>query len=256
MQFIRVIPVLLLSKGLVYKTVKFKRPKYIGEAINAVKIFNEKESDELILMDIGATKERNEPNISSLKEIVSEAFMPIGYGGGISSLHQIENLFKIGIEKVIINSALYTKPNLVNEASKIFGSQSVVVSVDVKKNFWGTYVPYSISGTKKQRNNINELLISIQDQGAGEIIINSIDKDGTMEGYELELIANSAELLSIPIVALGGAKNIEDFEMAIKNGASAVAAGSMFVFQGPHKAVLISYINSDELNKLIKSKES
>lgn len=256
MRFIRVIPVLLCDKGILYKTIKFKKRVYIGDAINAVRIFNEKEADELILLDIEATKAGAEPDIILIKEIVSEAFMPIGYGGGISTLGHIEELFKIGIEKVVINSAFFAKPDLIGDAVKFFGSQSIVVSIDVKKDFWGNYIPYSNSGLVRQKVDIKEVFNKIQDLGAGELIINSIDKDGTMEGYELELIERASRLLTIPVVALGGARNIDDFEKAINKGASAVAAGSMFVFHGVHKAVLISYINNDELNKLIKSKES
>lgn len=251
MQNSRVIPVLLLHDGGLVKTVKFKSPKYVGDPINAVRIFNVKEVDELVILDIGATREGREPNYDHIKEIVSEAFMPIGYGGGISTLNQIEKLFKIGVEKIILNTAAFTNSALITEAASIYGSQSIVVSIDVKKDVWGEYKAYTNSGIQKQKGDLSTLLKEFQDKGAGEIFLNSIDKDGTMSGYDIILIEKAVKVLDIPLVAIGGAGQVKHLAAAIKAGASAVAAGSIFVFQGIHRAVLISYIKSEELNKYL-----
>ena len=179
--------------------------------------------------------------------------MPIGYGGGIQTLNQVEKLFKLGIEKVVINTAIYTNPDLIKQASHIFGSQSIVAAVDVKKSILGGYLLYSHSGSKKERITLNQLIELTKNLGAGEIFINSIDLDGTMLGYDLELIFKASSITSVPIIASGGAGNIDDFAKAIGAGASAVAAGSLFVFQGIHRAVLISYPKYEDLeNALLK----
>lgn len=237
----RVIPVLLLKGQGLVKSIKFKNHVYIGDPINAVKIFNEKEVDELILLDISATNEYREPNYKKIEEIVSEAFMPIGYGGGINKLEQIERLFKLGIEKVILNTAAQLNPGLIRQAAEIFGNQSIVVAIDVKKDIWGRNRIFTHSGTKKQKTDIDSFLKIAEESGAGEIFINSIDRDGTMKGYDIELIKQMSGMVSVPVVASGGAGSIKDFSFAIEAGASAVAAGAMFVFQGVHRAVLINY---------------
>lgn len=239
----RVIPTLLLKNGGLVKTTCFKKPVYIGDPINAVRIFNDKEVDELILLEISATVEKKEPEYHKIKEIVEEAFMPIGYGGGIKSIEQIEQLFRIGIEKVVINSSAYSDEQLIRESAKIFGSQSIVLSIDVKKNIFGQYLLFSHSGSKKQKKDIVSYVHKMQEYGVGEIILNSIDRDGTMKGYDLSLIKAITHGLEIPLIASGGAGEIKHFVEAIKHGASAVAAGAMFVFQGVHRAVLISYID-------------
>jgi len=248
----RVIPVLLLKNNGLVKTIKFKNPVYIGDPINTVKIFNEKEVDELILLDITATHENREPNYKRIEEIVSEAFMPIGYGGGIRKIEQIEKLFKLGIEKVILNTAAQINPKLIKEASQIFGNQSIVVAIDVKKDIWGKNKIYTHSGTNKQSNNLISLLKQVEEFGAGEIFINSIDKDGTMTGYDIDLIHVVNENVSVPFIISGGAGKTEDFSKAIQAGASAVAAGAIFVFQGIHRAVLISYPKYEELELLLR----
>lgn len=251
MRHARVIPVLLLSESGVVKTKKFSSPVYIGDPTNAVKIFNDKEADEIVLLDIDATRSGKGPNFTRIEEIASEAFMPLGYGGGVTSVSQMERLYRIGIEKVVLNSAIYSYPDLLEEASRIFGSQSIVVSIDVKKDLFGRYCLYSRSGTKKEKTSIEDLLERIQKQGAGEVILNSIDQDGMMTGYDLRLIALAGRKLSIPLVALGGAGSLEHLDEAIHGGASAVAAGAMFVFHGRHRAVLISYLKSSELQKIV-----
>jgi len=251
----RVIPVLLLKNNGLVKTTRFKNPVYVGDPINAVRIFNEKEVDELILLDITATNDNREPDYSKIKEIVSEAFMPIGYGGGISRLDQIEQLFKLGVEKVIINTAAHTNPQLIKNAASIFGNQSIVIAIDFKKTFWGKYAILTHAGKKKQIADILTFINSVQELGAGEIFLNSIDHDGTMKGYDTKLIKQIGPHINVPLIVSGGAGTINDFSEAIQAGASAVAAGSMFVFQGIHRAVLISYPKYSELEALLNTKK-
>lgn len=250
----RIIPALLMRDGGLVKTVKFSKERYIGDPINAVKIFNEKEVDELCLLDIGATTEGRPPAYNEINEIVSEAFMPIGYGGGIQTMDHVERLFKLGVEKVIMNTAAFENETLVKEASGVFGNQSIVVSIDIKKDLFGQYRIYTRSGKSKQKIDLITAVKKMQDLGAGEIILNNIDRDGTMQGYDVEPINKVSKVIDLPLVALGGAASIDDFVAAILNGASAVSAGSMFVFQGVHKAVLISYITSDTLDNTIINK--
>lgn len=250
MERTRVIPVLLLKGTGLYKTVKFKNPKYVGDPINAVKIFNDKEVDELCFLDITATNENREPNYKTIAEIASECFMPLSYGGGINSLEQAKMLFNIGIEKIIISTAVHTNPRLVQEMFVYFGAQSVVACIDVKTNFLGKYEVYTHSGKKNTGKSPLEFAQQMQQMGAGEILINSIDRDGTMSGYDIELIYKLASQLEIPLIACGGAGSIDDLGKAVKEGhASAVAAGSMFVFHGKHRAVLISYPAQKELQR-------
>jgi imidazole glycerol-phosphate synthase subunit HisF len=248
----RIIPALLLNDGGLVKTVKFSKERYVGDPINAVRIFNVKEVDELVLLDITRTRNGLGPAFDDISEIVSEAFMPVGYGGGITSLQQIDKLFQIGVDKVILNTAAFENEQIVYEASRIYGSQSIVVSIDVKKDLWGEHKIYTHSGTKKQKMDLLKAIKHLQELGAGEIILNSIDRDGTMQGYDLPLLRKVSHSLDVPVVAIGGAGSIDHFAEAIKEGASAVAAGSMFIFQGVHKAVLISYITTDQLDKLSK----
>jgi len=244
----RVIPVILLTDSGMVKTTKFSDPIYIGDPINAVRIFNAKEVDEIVVLDIDASRSGREPNFERIEQIASEAFMPLGYGGGVKTTQQMERLFKIGIEKVVINTVIHEKPSILHESSQIFGSQSVVASIDVKKDIFGRYVVYSECGKKRENSDLNSYISFVQEQGAGEIILNSIDKDGTMSGYDLKLISKVSDQLRVPLVTLGGARSVKDFDDALEAGASSVAAGSMFVFHGRHKAVLISYISPDKLN--------
>lgn len=237
----RIIPFLSLQGGYLVKTNNFSNPTYIGDPINAVKIFNEKEVDELVLLDIGRAIECTEPDYELIQDIASEAFMPIGYGGGISNLGQIEKLFRSGVEKVSLNSILYSNPQIVEEASKNFGSQSITVSVDFKRNLLGRYSLYSHGGKQKQNVDPAEHILRLEDLGAGELILNSIDRDGTMKGYDLSFIRKVSESISIPTICIGGAGNVEHLQEGLRAGASAAGASAMFVFHGPHKAVLISY---------------
>lgn len=238
----RVIPILLLrGQGLV-KTMKFKDPRYIGDPINAVRIFNEKEVDELVFLDIAATKEGRGPDYDLLSEITGEAFMPMAYGGGITTLDQIQSILRLGFEKIIINSAAYGNINLIAEAVAIYGSQSIVGCIDVRKSLLGRYELYSSSGCTKQNIGLTDHLISLSKSGVGELLVNAIDRDGLMGGYDLKLLREVSSAVDVPIVACGGAGNINHLAQAVhEGGASAVAAGSMFVYMGPHKAVLINY---------------
>ena len=236
----RIIPILLLKGSGLYKTLKFKDPKYIGDPLNAVKIFNEKEVDELIVLDITAGLENRKPNYDLLYQMAGECFMPLGYGGGVSTVEEIRKLISLGIEKVSINSNAVNL-DFIKEAAEVFGSSRIVVSMDVKKNFFGKYEVYTKSGTQNTKMDAVKFSTEINKAGAGELLINSIDKDGTMQGYDLELIKSISVEIGIPVIACGGAGQINHFKQAINAGASAIAAGSMFLFHGKHRAVLISY---------------
>lgn len=251
MKRVRIIPVLTVDNEQLVKTIKFKKPNYIGDPINAVKIFNEKEVDEIVLLDITATKQNREPNYSKIEEIASEAFMPFAYGGGVKSLNQIEKLFKLGIEKVVLNSVVESDLSLISSAANIYGSQSIVVSVDVKTNILNKMSAYTQSGTKKVKKELFSYLKNIEQAGAGELFINFIDNDGTYAGYNNSFISKIANHLSIPIVACGGASKVQDFLTVIKAGASAVAAGSLFVYTGKTKGILINYPNQKTLQEEI-----
>ena len=249
----RVIPCLLLRNLGLAKTVRFKDPKYVGDPINAIRIFNEKEVDELIVLDILASREGRRPPLKTVAEIASECFMPVCYGGGIRSVDDMAELFSIGIEKVSINSTAVTDPGLVRDAAERFGSQSVVVSIDVKKNFFGKYRVCAMGGQNVTDFDPVTFATRMEEMGAGEILLNSIDRDGTMAGYDTELIRRVSAAVSIPVIACGGAGKVSDFVDAVKKGgASAVAAGSMFVFHGKHRAVLISYPDQEELTRIFE----
>lgn len=237
------------------KSVKFKNHKYVGDPINAVKIFNEKEVDELVILDISATAERRPPAMVQIKEIAGEAFMPLGYGGGITRLQEIKDLIGAGVEKVIINTAAFKNPAFLREGASYVGSQSIVVSIDVKKNIWGKYKVFIQNGSINTGRDPIEYAREVERSGAGEILLNSIFHDGMFSGYDLELIKSVSNAVGIPLVASGGASSMSDFVLAVEQGASAVAAGSMFVFQRPHRAVLISYPSQQELKEKIFSRE-
>jgi imidazole glycerol-phosphate synthase subunit HisF len=247
---VRVIPCLSLSGDGLVKTVKFKDPKYVGDPINAVRIFNEKEVDELVFLDISATVRGREPNFDLLASIASEAFMPLGYGGAVRTIEQIRRLYSIGFEKVIINSGAWDNPGLVGEAAAIAGSQSVVVSMDVRRTLLGGYSVHTQSGSFNIKVDPVTYAQRAEKAGAGEILLTSIDRDGTQTGYDLTLIERVSSAVSIPVIACGGAGSIGDLAAAVNHGCSAVAAGSLFVFHGKHRAVLITYPDYAELEKL------
>jgi cyclase len=254
MKRIRVIPTLLIQNGGLVKSIKFKDHSYVGDPINAVKIFNEKEVDEIFILDISATSEQRPPNLSFIKEITSEAFVPLGYGGGITTLDEIKRIIGAGVEKIVLNTIAYENINLVSEGARYVGSQSMVVSMDVKRNLWGKYSVFVRNGTKNTNLDPVAYARKIEKAGAGEILLNSIERDGTFEGYDIKLVEQISSSVSVPVVAIGGASSLSDFLEAAQAGASAVSAGSMFVFQKPLRAVLISYPTQQELKSNLFSK--
>ncbi|HEA54254.1 hypothetical protein LCGC14_0461340 [marine sediment metagenome] len=238
----RVIPCLLVSDNGLVKTRRFKDAVYIGDPINAVRIFSDKEADEVVILDIDASREGREPNYDLIEEVAGEAFMPMAYGGGIRTLQQITRLIRCGIEKVVVNTAAFESIQVISDASRVFGSQAIVGAIDVKKTVLRGYTVMSHSGSKDTRLDPVDHAIGLVNAGVGEIFINSIDRDGMMNGYDLKLIRKIAEAVNVPIVACGGAGTVEHLNQGIsEGGASAVAAGSMFVFHGKHRAVLINY---------------
>ena len=248
----RIIPCLLVhNKGLV-KTVKFKDPKYVGDPINAVKIFNEKEVDELMVLDIDATRENREPNIEMIKNLADECRMPFCYGGGITTAEQARKIISLGAEKVALSNSALNNIELCKEIGLIIGNQSVVVVIDVKKKkLFGGYDIYSHNGTKKSKWKLNDLVEKLEEIGIGEIVLNSIDNDGTMQGYDTTLIENVRKKCSMPITVLGGAGTLDDIKKLIsKFKIIGAAAGSLFVFKGKYRAVLISYPNRRERKPL------
>ncbi|HNX06119.1 MAG TPA: AglZ/HisF2 family acetamidino modification protein [Bacteroidales bacterium] len=249
---IRVIPCLLLKNEGLVKSVKFKNPTYVGDPINAVKIFNDKEVDELLFIDIEATKKGREPNYDLISRISGEAFMPFGYGGGITRVEQVQKLTRLGVEKVAINAFARKNPDFITQAAEVAGSSSVVAAIDVKKDLLGRYRVYDYTQQKTTSEDPVEFAQLMENKGAGEIFLNSVDRDGTFSGYDTELIKKVAQALTVPVVASGGAGSIMHFADAVKSGASAVAAGSFFIFYGPHRAVLITYPEKQVLKEIFK----
>ncbi|WP_299136298.1 AglZ/HisF2 family acetamidino modification protein [uncultured Tenacibaculum sp.] len=250
MSFSRVIPVLLLKGDGLVKTINFKKPTYIGDPINAVKIFNQKEVDELVLLDIEASTKNYEPRYEWIQDIVSESFMPIGYGGGIKNIEQVKKIFDLGVEKIILNTSSQDL-DLISKAASIYGSQSIVASIDVKKSLLGKKYCYFKGGKDKIKIGAVEWAKKLVESGVGEIIIQSIDLEGTMKGYDIELTREVSEAVNVPVVASGGAGNINDVEKVLKEGkASAAAAGSIFVYKGKQKGVLINYPTRKELDSI------
>lgn len=250
----RVIPILLLQGSGLVKTKKFKDPVYLGDPINIVKIFNEKEVDEIAILDINATKENREPNFDYIAEIVSEAFVPLSYGGGITTTLQIERLLKIGIEKVSLNTSAFENSTLVKDAVSIAGASSIIGSMDVKRNIWGKYTVYTHCGGCNTNVDPEEYAKTLENLGVGEILLNNISLDGTMGGYDKELIERISKQVSVPIIPCGGAGSVNDLiDILLLDHVSAAAAGSIFVFQGKHKAVLITYpAHKDIQERLVK----
>ncbi len=246
----RVMPCLLVQDGRLVKTVKFRNPSYVGDPVNAIKIYNEKEVDELVLLDISATIEHRPPSMDLLRDVVNECFMPLTYGGGIRNMEEIKQLFNLGVEKVAINSSAVENPWLIKEASRQFGSQSIVVSIDAKKTFFGKYVVHTHGGRKSTGLDPLSFSKRMEEMGAGEILLYSIDRDGTYDGYDMELTRQVTEAVSIPVIACGGAGCIEDFAKAVyQGGASAVCAGSMVVYSKKGLGVLINFPSRAELQK-------
>ena len=248
----RIIPCLLMSKNGLVKTVKFQKPKYVGDPINAVKIFNEKKVDELIILDIDASKNSKSPDLKKLEVIANESRMPLTYGGGITTVEQAKNIISLGYEKISISSYVLENIEIIDKIANAIGSQSVVVTVDYKKNFLTKkYNIFTLNGTIKHNKNIYDLVKKIEELGAGEILFNSIDRDGTKIGYDINFAKEIRAKVNTQISFMGGAKDAFDMENLIDNvGIVGAVAGSMFVFKGKFNAVLLSYQRPNKLINL------
>jgi cyclase len=248
----RIIPCLTISQGKLVKTVRFKNPKYIGDPINAIKIFNDKEVDELVVLDIHASKNGTPPNFELIEEFCSECFMPLAYGGGITEMSQIEKLIRMGVEKVILQSAAHRNPQLVRDAVKKFGSQSISCVVDYQKKWYkkGSEAVVLSGSVNVGRSPLDQALM-LESLGVGELILQDIDREGTFTGYDLDQIELISGKLSIPLIALGGASSMNDMGNALRSGASAASAASFFIMHPVHRAVLITYPEDDEIRSLL-----
>jgi len=248
----RIIPTLLLRGESLVKTVQFDKFGYIGDPVNTCRIFNELEVDELAFLDITASVEKREPNLKILQEISNECFMPLSYGGGIRSVDSAERILGIGFEKVIFNTYPFENPGIISETAKAFGSQSVIIAIDVKRSFWGKYEVYSLSGSVNRRKSPVEWAKEIEDLGAGEILLTSIDREGTWKGFDIELTRQVADTVSIPVIAHGGAGTVGHIGDVVKNGhASAVALGSMVVYQARGMGVLVNFPDKEDLEEVL-----
>jgi cyclase len=244
----RVIPVLLLRQESLVKTVRFDRFQYVGDPCNTVRIFNEIEVDELCFLDITATRDNRAPNLALLADIANECFMPLSYGGGIRSFEQAEAILRVGIEKVILNSSAVETPALVSAIARHFGSQAVIVSIDSSRDLLGRHKVKTRSGTHATRRDPATWAREAQDLGAGEILLTSIDREGTWSGFDIELIRSVTDAVSIPVIAHGGAGKLEHIREAVVAGhASAVALGSMVVFQKKGMGVLVNFPDAADL---------
>ncbi|MDB4652932.1 AglZ/HisF2 family acetamidino modification protein [Akkermansiaceae bacterium] len=247
----RIIPTLLIHESGLVKTVNFKSAKYVGDPINAVRIFNEKEVDELAIFDIDATVKSLEPNYGIIERIANQSRMPLCYGGGIKNISQAKRIFSLGVEKISLSSGCLDDPNLITEISNHVGAQSVVVTLDVRRQRFGGYRIYTHNGKKSKNIELLKFVKNAQSFGAGEIVINSIDRDGLMNGYDLGLVEKIRAATTLPVTILGGAGSLKHLaEIIGENGIIGVAAGSLFVFKGPYKAVLINYPSPQEKDKL------
>jgi cyclase len=250
----RIIPCLLVKNGGLVKTVDFANPKYVGDPINAVKIFNEKEVDELIVLDIDATVQNREPDYGRIRNLAAECRMPLCYGGGVKTVEQVERIISLGVEKVAVSAAVISDPGIVTRTSEVVGSQSIVVVMDVKKTGrGGKYEVWTYNGVKPTGRSPVEFAKQMEELGAGEVVINAIDRDGVMKGYDLELVGAVREAISLPITVLGGAGSLKDIAALIHTfGIIGAAAGSLFVFKGIYRAVLINYPSRAEKDALVK----
>jgi cyclase len=246
----RIIPCLLVDNGQLVKTVRFKAPKYIGDPMNAVRLFNEKGADELVFLDIGARRTGKEPDFDLIKQIGSQCFMPFAYGGGITTLEQVRRILGGGAEKVVLNTAALTTPELITAAAQQFGSQSVVVGVDVRPSWLGQLRVWDGRRGKLTRRDPVQHIQAMVGYGAGEVLLNDMARDGMRGGYATDFIRTVCAAVAVPVVACGGAGSVADLQTAIAAGASGAAAGSLFVLHGKHRAVLITYPSRDELDRL------
>lgn len=243
----RLIPILLVKNGGLYKTQKFSNPKYIGDPLNAIRIFNEKEVDEIIILDIDATRKNTSPNYNLIEQFAGECFMPVCYGGGIKNFEDAERIFSLGIEKISIQSSVYKEKDLINKISNVYGSQAVVLSVDLKKNLFGNYRLYAHSTEKNLEIPWKSFIVDGIKAGAGEILLNLVDKDGTLSGLDSDILEELKNEVNVPIILTGGVNSVDDIKFAFSKGATAIGGGAFFVFNGPHRAVLISYPKYSDL---------
>lgn len=237
----RVIPTLLLQDNVLVKTVRFKQASYVGDPRNTVRIFNEKEVDEIIILDITASKKKRQINFKLIEQLASECFMPMAYGGGIHSVDDAKRLFALGVEKVSLNTAVFDNPALVTELAKEFGSQSIVGAMDVKKPWLSSNKVYRLGKTNTKRSPVEHAQY-LEHLGVGEILLTAIDQEGTFQGYDLELTQQVVDAVSVPVITSGGAGDVEHLRQGVKEaGASAVGVGSMVVYQNPSRSVLIRF---------------
>jgi cyclase len=247
----RIIPCLLIHDDGLVKTIRFKEPKYVGDPINAVKIFNEKEVDELIILDIDASVRGCEPNFKMIAKLAAECRMPLCYGGGISNISQAKQISRLGVEKVAISSIAVENPIFISHIAAEIGSQSVTVVLDVKADLFGKYNVWTHNGTRNSGRSLFEVIDEVESFGAGEIVINSIHYDGVMKGYDINLAKKVRKAINIPLTLLGGAGSLDDFRHLIQAcGIVGAAAGSFFVFKGFYRAVLISYLSKEQKDSL------
>ena len=248
----RIIPALLLDDGKLIKTIKFTNPKYVGDPINVVRIFNEKKVDEILILDIYASSRNKKPDFQLIKRLARECRMPFCYGGGINSVNDAEKIISFGVEKIALGSAAINNPEILTKISDKIGAQSLAVIIDIKKEK-NEYKIYTQNGMKKLDLNFKKFIKSISNYGIGELIINNIDKDGTMLGYDLQIYEDIKNIITTPFTMLGGAKDVDDIGRLIKYAHPVgAAAGSLFVFKGKFRAVLVSYINNFEKYKITK----
>ena len=246
----RVIPVLLLCDAKLVKTLCFKGPKYIGDPINAIRIFNEKEVDEVIVLDITASKGNREPDYELVEQLAGECFIPLTYGGGVRTVNQARRIFASGVEKICIQTAALENQHLVRELADLFGSQSIMVSLDIKRNWLGRAQVFAAAMGRPIFEDWLQVLTDLVGLGAGEVLLNAVDKDGTLAGPDFDLIRQASRRINVPLIAMGGVSSLADIKSAVEAGASAVAAGAFFLYHGPHRAVLITYPRYDELERL------
>ena len=249
----RVIPCLQLNGESLVKTVRFQKPQYIGDPINTVRIFNELEVDELCFLDIRASIENRAPVIEILQHISDECFMPLSYGGGVKDFETARKILSIGFEKIILNTQAYRQPTFITQLSQHFGAQAVVASIDVKKNIWGKYVVCIKDGTEKIEEDVVTWAQTLESAGAGEVLLTSMDREGTWSGFDIDLVKKVSEAVSVPVIANGGAGSIEHIEEVIKKGhASAVCLGSMVVYQQKGMGVLVNFPDKERLEGVLQ----
>jgi cyclase len=247
----RAIPCLLVKGGRLVKTVRFDKPNYVGDPINAVRIFNDMEVDEIVVLDIGATRDGAGIRFDLIGEMASECFMPMAYGGGVRSVEDARRILKSGVEKIVVNSAAAEDVTVVGRLADAFGAQAVVASIDARKGWWGGYRAYARGG-RQPIGAVAEWARTLEEAGAGEILVTSIDRDGTMSGYDIPLVQLVTQAVRVPVIAAGGAGSVADMgEVVLTGGASAAAVGSLAVYQGKNRAVLINFPTPAQLKAVI-----